>query len=525
MHAVGKTYEVIETLARGGMGEVSIARERVGELFERLVVLKTVLPHRADDEDHARALLDEARVVAQLQHPNIALVHDIAFRDGRLCIVMEWLRGHNFAEILRALRDQARTMPPETAVALLLGAAVGLGYAHGATDSRGRPLGIVHRDVSPHNLFLTREGTVKVIDFGIALSSQRTTETFQGVVKGKLRYMAPEQVMGLGADPRSDVWALGVVAWELLTCRRLFPKSDAVGALLRGPIVPPSSAGAESDQELDAILMSMLERELDRRAQSCAAVEEALMHWARHRRLPTARQLAAWLDDLLPAVRAHEPDLAAEATAIVTLMTPEEPLAEVSLTATVSGPARTGPEPGAQTAPVDELAEPLPAGRSTRARPLVVGILLGASAIVASALAWLSGSPGGSEASVSAPTRAATDIAAGPPAVRTVSFVVEGLPDGGTLLLDGVAVAGSSIEVRQGSGTYLLEVRGAAGETLLSRSVAANVGLRIPIVARPSRSKRAEPAVRERRPPPRVHRSRMTDLGSGLVDGIDSRYE
>ncbi len=303
MIAAGKTYEVLRTLARGGMGEVILAREQAGDLYERLVVLKTVLPHLAEDDAFVRAFLDEARIACQLQHPNIVLIFDVASLEGAPCIVMEWLRGRDLARIHRSLSSAGRPMPTEVAASIVLGAASALEHAHRATDFRGNPLEVVHRDVSPQNIVLTYAGAVKLIDFGIALSLHRSSKTATGVLKGKIGYMAPEQLSGHGADARSDLWALGVVAWECLTGRRLFAsrrEPDAAAKVLEGQIPPPSLARPEVDAELDAIVLGLLERDPASRIQTGGELVRRLTEWSRSHPLPAQPELAAWLAELLP---------------------------------------------------------------------------------------------------------------------------------------------------------------------------------------------------------------------------------
>lgn len=538
MQPLTKSYEVLETLARGGMGEVSVARERAGDVFERLVVLKTVLPDRAGDHELASALLDEARVLAQLQHPNIAQIHDVAFLDRSLCIVMEWLRGHTLSEIARALSRRKTWMSVETAVAILIGAASGLEYAHTATDSRGRALGVVHRDVSPQNVFLTRDGTVKLIDFGIALSSQRReASTVHGVVKGKIRYMAPEQLRGLGADARSDVWALGVVAWELLTGHRLFPPDDAAyDAILEGPIAPPSHRGAQTDPELDAIVMVMLERDPRRRTQSCGELRRALLAWSRTRRIPTSHELAAWFAEVFPIGEDAEPGRDARPTATVCLVSaqPEPPLGGGTATIepprppavpAVSGTRELPRAPDPETTAIITAPRRSPelaprAQRSPRRTAFAVGGVTSVLVGIAVAVALLASSGDDEELAAPAPPPLATPSLA-PPAPRQVRFSVEGLPDGATLWLAGRRVEGNEVTVAHGSGNHLLEARDASGATLFSQTLGSEADVRIPFVARAVASATPERPSAGR---PTKAPAKTTRRPSKLVTTIDTDY-
>jgi hypothetical protein len=255
-------YRLLRRIGTGGMAEVFLARQRLGGgLGERTVVVKRMHEHLAEDAKFVRLFVREARLAALLQHPNIVQIHDVATLGARAAIVMEHLRGIDVLAALRWAAVRGRPVEPATAVAIVEQAALGLDHAHHAADDEGRPLGIVHRDVSPHNLFLTRHGVVKLLDFGVARS--RLDETGTGSVKGKLAYMAPEQVHHRPLDARADLFALGIVLWELLTARRLFrggSPAETLHALLHGVVAPPSTH-ASVPPELDAVVLRALARE------------------------------------------------------------------------------------------------------------------------------------------------------------------------------------------------------------------------------------------------------------------------
>ena len=305
-----KEYDVLATLARGGMAEVYVAKERGAHLFERLVVLKVTLPHLRDEEEFIAAFLDEARLAAQLSHPNIAQIYDLVELEGRPAIVMEWLRGFDLRRILNRLHELGQQMPIDVALAVLVGAASGLGYAHRARDANGRPMHVVHRDISPHNIFVTRDGVAKVIDFGIAQTAVRISKTQEGVVKGKLAYMAPEQLRARATDHRSDLWALGVVAWECLTCQRLFDAKTLEGSesVLSKPILPPSRVRSDATSDLDAIVLGLLERDPERRTADADGLVQALGVAAAHHGVRTPAQIGDWLETLFPPTA--DPDFA-----------------------------------------------------------------------------------------------------------------------------------------------------------------------------------------------------------------------
>jgi serine/threonine protein kinase len=204
------------------MAELFHAR-RVGiEGFQQDVALKRIRPEFAHDRDFVAMFLDEARLAATLQHPNIAHVYDIGLDGGSYFFTMELLQGADLARLLRAAALDRVPLSLEHALTIVAGAAAGLHYAHERRDVDGRPLGIVHRDVTPQNIFVTRDGGVKLIDFGIAKAARRSTETREGALKGKVRYMSPEQCKSEELDRRSDVFSLSVVLWELTTGRQLY---------------------------------------------------------------------------------------------------------------------------------------------------------------------------------------------------------------------------------------------------------------------------------------------------------------
>ncbi|MBN8610139.1 MAG: serine/threonine protein kinase [Deltaproteobacteria bacterium] len=256
-------YRLLRRIGAGGMAEVFLAKQRLGAggMGERTVVVKRMLPHLADDTKFVRLFVREARLASQLQHPNVVQIHDVASLSGRAAIVMEHLRGIDARAAFRAASQRGKGLDPATAIAIAEQVALGLDHAHHATDESGAALGIVHRDVSPHNVFLTRQGVVKVLDFGVARS--RLEETATGSVKGKLAYMAPEQAFRRPIDQRTDLFALGVVLWELLTGKRLFrgaSPAETLQALLHAPIRAPSTI-VNVPPELDAIVLKTLARE------------------------------------------------------------------------------------------------------------------------------------------------------------------------------------------------------------------------------------------------------------------------
>lgn len=271
-------YEIQHRLAIGGMGEVFYALQRGVPGFERPVILKSLLPDLAAQEGFIDQFLDEARVAATLNHPNVVSIFEVGQWSGTYYLAMEYIRGRNLAQVIRRALEGQRRVPPAVAMRIIREAALGLDHAHRASDANGQPLHIVHRDISPQNVMVRDDGLTKVVDFGIARATNRATRTATGALKGKLAYMAPEQILGGDVGPRADQFALGVVLWELLTQRRLFRAErdiDVVKKVLEEPILAPSTE-VELPIEVEAVVMRMLERNANKRFASCAEVAAAL---------------------------------------------------------------------------------------------------------------------------------------------------------------------------------------------------------------------------------------------------------
>ncbi len=215
-------YRVIDKIDSGGMAEVFRA-ERAGlEGFAKQVAIKRVLPHLSEKERFIRLFLDEARLSARLNHSNCVQVFDIGYGEGSYFIVMEWVDGTSLKAVVEHYRRQGQSIPAPIAVHIVLEVAKGLAYAHELKDSVGQDLGIIHRDVSPPNVLLSRYGEVKIVDFGLAKANSQLEKSEPGIIKGKFGYLSPEAALGQDIDARTDVFALGIMLWELLAGRRLF---------------------------------------------------------------------------------------------------------------------------------------------------------------------------------------------------------------------------------------------------------------------------------------------------------------
>lgn len=292
-------YEVIGPLARGGMAEILLARSSGVEGFERTVVLKRILPQLAHEHEFVRMFLDEARIAATLHHPNIVQVLDVLATDDSYVIAMEYLHGADLGRVVRAAAQRGEQIPLELVLLIISEVCGGLHYAHERTAD-GRPLDIVHRDVSPQNIIVTYEGAVKLVDFGIAKATQRLNETLHSTLKGKLSYMSPEQVRARPIDRRSDVFSLCVVLWELLASRRLYAGASEYDILRQIVERDAPLPERELPPELVAILRKGLARDRDDRFSTALELQLALESFATTRGLVvTSRRLAVYLRELL----------------------------------------------------------------------------------------------------------------------------------------------------------------------------------------------------------------------------------
>ncbi|RMG10588.1 MAG: PEGA domain-containing protein, partial [Deltaproteobacteria bacterium] len=304
MEHLGK-YRLLKRLAMGGMAEILLARQKGAQGFEKLVVVKRILPHLAENPEFVTMFLDEARLAAQLNHPGIVQIFDLGHDGGsQYFIAMEYVHGENLRAVQRRLSKKQRHLPVEMVARIIARAAEALHYAHTKKDRKGKPLNIVHRDVSPQNILVSYEGQVKVVDFGIAKAASQMRETRTGVLKGKYAYMSPEQIEGMPLDGRSDEFALAVVAWELLTGQRLYHRDSEVQTLRaigNEPPPPPRTLRPEIPEDLEAIVLKALAKERDDRFPDCAAFQHQLEAWlAATGALVTPQRIGEMLAELFP---------------------------------------------------------------------------------------------------------------------------------------------------------------------------------------------------------------------------------
>jgi serine/threonine-protein kinase len=302
--AFGK-YTLLRELASGGMAKVYLAIQRAVAGFEKLVVVKRILPELARDSNFVEMLLAEARTAATLNHPNVVQTFDVGEHGGTYFIAMEYINGEDVRSIVRGMKNKnVSDIPLEHALTIINGMCAGLAYAHEKRGLDGEPLNIVHRDISPQNVLITFTGDVKIVDFGIAKSSQAAVgeQTTAGQLKGKVPYMSPEQARGEDIDHRSDIFALGIMLFELTTGRRLFKATsdyDTLRLICDREYPRPSQIRADYPAALEAIVMRALEKGRKTRYQSARDMQADLEAFIREERIAASTvSLSTWMNFL-----------------------------------------------------------------------------------------------------------------------------------------------------------------------------------------------------------------------------------
>jgi serine/threonine-protein kinase len=273
-------YEIVKRLRVGGMATLYLARRHGAAGFARLVALKMIHPHLVAQPTFVEMFVDEARICSRISHPNVVHVEEFGVIDDIHYLVMEYLDGCSLNELLVMLQRERRRLDPELAARVILQIAGGLHAAHETRDDDGEPLDVVHRDISPSNILLSRDGNAKLIDFGIAKARNRLSETEAGItLKGKYRYVAPEQATRSAVDRRCDLFALGVVFWELLAGQPLFPEDTHVALFNRlssTDVAAPSALNPAVPVVLDAIVLAMLAHDPADRPQTAAELQRRI---------------------------------------------------------------------------------------------------------------------------------------------------------------------------------------------------------------------------------------------------------
>ena len=433
-------YEVLKHLADGGMAEVLIARSQGIEGFTRHVVIKRILGDNAKNAHFVKMFVDEARLAAAIHHQNVVQVHDIGSDGGEYFFTMEYVHGEDLRKILFHAAQAKTRVPLEHVITIISAAAAGLHHAHELRAPDRKPLGIVHRDVSPANILVGYDGGVKVADFGIAKAAVRTTETLSGVLKGKVAYMSPEQCLGATMDRRSDIFGLGIVLYELATVRRLFKGTNdfiTMSMISGAPIPLPSTKWPEIPPALETIIMKALARDPADRYQTASEMRAALEQFAKQAGLSASTSaLGDWLvqhlgerplpwevDELEPIPKLDVDFDGSAGGAVDAVPVPVHALGTESSPIARARSRSVAPPLRDAAIAVEREDEPVVAVR--RPIGLWIGGAVGVAAVLAIAIAKLGGG-GAAEpaaAAVAEPTRPSPPVAL--PAVVPVDAAVE----------------------------------------------------------------------------------------------------
>lgn len=397
-------YAVYREIAKGGMATVHFGRLLGPVGFSRTVAIKRLHPHYASDHEFVSMFLDEARLAARIQHPNVVSTLDVVALENELMLVMEYVQGESLSRLLSALRHREERVPWRIVAAIMNGILSGLHAAHEAKNERGEPLGIVHRDMSPQNVLVGADGVVRVFDFGIAKAAGRAQDTRAGLFKGKLAYAAPEQLAGREMDRRVDIYASSVILWEMVTGRRMFKADDEMqlyAMVKEGRIEPPSHHVSDLPEGLEQLIMRGLANDPALRFASARemaiALEEVLPH-------ASSREVAEWVGRNARQVLEHRARMIEEIELTNPLLPTESGIRDMIPTIVRPRPS-DAPSPTPQSSPPPTLPsgtmDPMPAPpvsaapivepprKSNRAMLVLLLLLVVGSGIAGGAFAYL----------------------------------------------------------------------------------------------------------------------------------------
>jgi len=442
LSAIGR-YRLLAAIGQGGMAEVFLASLDGPAQFSKLMAVKVLRSELADDPEGREMFLNEARLAARLAHPNVVQTIEVAEHGHRLHLVMEYLDGQSFSRMLQHSRsDGGKRLPLPLAVRVIVEALAGLDYAHELPGYDGKPLRLVHRDVSPANIFVTYDGEVKVLDFGIAKALDGDAQTRTGVLKGKVGYLAPEQMSDVPIDRRIDIYAAGVMLWEAATGRRLWKGLSDVAALTK-----VATEGVPSPRTVEASLPEALERIIckatarDRNARYATAAELAgeLEAYLESSGEPsTKRALARWIHEAFADVR-EETRRLIERQVKEARDLPAETLDAVALPATSGATASIVELPQVASPATGSVRQPLPPSRGSRLLLVVTTLVLGAAIALAGAIRYGHGARAPAAAE---PTHAAAIAPSSAPVTRATLFV-RATPSTARIYLDDQQLVGN----------------------------------------------------------------------------------
>jgi serine/threonine protein kinase len=335
-------YSLHAEVAHGGMATVHVGRLAGPVGFSRTVAIKRLHPHLARDPEFVAMFMDEARLAARIRHPNVVSIIDVVAEQGELLLVMDYIQGESVSRLLKAARLAGGRVEPRIAVKIMTEVLAGLHAAHEVRSERGAPLGIVHRDVSPQNMLVGVDGVAHLIDFGVAKAAGRIQTTREGQLKGKLAYMAPEQIRGGTVDRRTDIYAAATVLWEILVGRRLF-KGDEAGlmfAVLTENVPAPSKCAPDVGAKLDAVVMKALSRDPAERFATAIEMADAL----EAAMLPcSSREVSLWMQELAAQAIQERAALVAEVESMSHVSVPPRAALSAADVSSASGPRSAEP--------------------------------------------------------------------------------------------------------------------------------------------------------------------------------------
>jgi serine/threonine-protein kinase len=407
-------YELVRYLTAGGMADLYLARS---PKHENDLVLKKIQPRYVEFTRVVKMFIDEGRIAQALEHPNIVKIVDVGHHEGTYFIAMEYIPGHDLLQVAKRGVEVGHFLPRHLAVAILVQALRGLQHAHEKNHFDGSPLHVVHCDISPGNIVVSWGGTAKIVDFGIARATiQLRVEDHS--VAGKYNYMAPEQIRGELVDARADLFAVGVLLYELTVGKRLFRgrPEQVIRLVLDEPIAPPTTVRPDYPPALEAIVMKALERDREKRWQSAREMRDALRAWLAADGHPAGkREIAAYLREIFEAPRTHESEefvadedddeelvleksvpRSASGQHVMVIVDPEEPENESGMIVLHKHPppkaeprkAEPAPAPAAEPPAPASTVAPLPLSRPTMPPPPAIVWVLAVGAVVAAAVVY-----------------------------------------------------------------------------------------------------------------------------------------
>ena len=387
-------YFLLEKIAVGGMAELFKAQQRGVQGFQKIVAIKRILPHFSDNEDFVTMFIDEAKLAAQLTHPNIVQIFDLGKAGSSYYIAMEYVNGRDLRTLLKKVREYGLPFPEQVAAFVVMKVAAALDYAHRKRGFDDRELKLVHRDISPQNVILSTEGAVKLVDFGIAKAASKASHTVAGALKGKLLYMSPEQATGQPLDNRSDLYSLGLVLFELLTGERCFQADSELGVLEKvrlGRVSDLHLLNPRVSKDMAAIVSRALQKSVDHRYPSARFMERDLRDYLQRQGTSLAEHdVAEYMNALLNGTRED----------LEVLMAARFPVPAGSatgshrVTGSQAGPAATPAGPSGIRVLEPQEQEPAPAPQEEeRPRPRwLLPVILGLAAVLVALLLIARGS-------------------------------------------------------------------------------------------------------------------------------------